>query len=259
MSSPDILAAVGGLAESARPQALIYLAVFARMSAIVLLMPGVGERVTPIRAKLAAVFAITLITAPMTGRPPDEMSAIGLILSEVANGTAIGFALRCAVFVLQIAGSIIAQTLSLSLAFGSDIGFEQDSAFATLLIMGGLAAASASGVHFQIAAALIDAYRLFPIGVLPGGEAMGEWSALRAAGAFSAALGLSLPFVAMGFAYALAIALANKAMAQLPATFVGAPIIALAGLVLFASTASVILAEWLIFYRRLLDFEALPS
>lgn len=259
MSSPDILAAVGDLAERARPQALVYLAVFARMSAIVFFMPGVGERVTPVRVKLAAVFAFAFIAAPLAERPPDGLSAPFLILSEAANGLAIGFALRCAVFVLQIAGSIIAQTLSLSLAFGSDIGFEQDSSFATLLIMGGLAAASASGVHFQIAAALIDAYRLFPIGAFPGGEAMGEWSALRAAGAFSAALGLSLPFVALGFAYALALALANKVMAQLPATFVGAPIIALAGLVLFAASASIILAEWLPFYRELLDLEALPS
>ena len=44
---------------------------------------------------------------------------------------------------LQIAGAIIAQNLSLSLAFGTDVGFDQDTAFATALVMGGLAAVSA--------------------------------------------------------------------------------------------------------------------
>ncbi|MEQ1930623.1 MAG: flagellar biosynthetic protein FliR, partial [Parvularculaceae bacterium] len=165
----------------------------------------------------------------------------------------------CAVFVLQIAGAIIAQNLSLSLAFGTDVGFDQDPAFATALVMGGLAAASAAGVHFHILAALIDCYEIFPAGVFPGGAALAEWSALRAAGAFSMAVGLALPFIALGFAYSLALALANRAMAQLPATFVGAPAIAFAGLALFAASAGVILGAWLKFFRSLLDLGALPA
>lgn len=259
MSPPDFLAAVADLAERASPAALTYLAAFSRMSAIVFFMPGLGERVTPVRVKLAGVAALALITAPMSGGTPEGVTAALLILAEVVNGLAIGFALRCAMFVLQITGAIIANFLSLSLAFGTDIGFEQDPSFATLLIVGGLAAASAAGIHFQAVAALIDAYRLFPVGAFPGGDELGEWTALRAAGVFSIALGLSMPFVILGFGYALALALANRAMAQLPAAFVGAPIIALAGLVLFASGAGAILTEWLDFYRDLLDFERLPA
>jgi flagellar biosynthetic protein FliR len=252
MIEGGFLAALAPLIEKFGANLPALAAVLSRVSAIAFFMPGLAERSTPMRARLAAVIGISLILAPMAP-PPDKMEPlVAIIVAEAANGVVIGFAFRAAIFTLQIAGMIVANTLSLSTAFGVDIGFDQDTTFATLLVMGAIAAAAGANLHLHAVASLADLYRTLPAGLLPGADQLGDWSARRAATSFSAAVGLSLPFIGLGFAYALALAAANRAMQQLPATFIGAPAATLAGLALFAAAAGPTLSLWLVEYRRLI-------
>ena len=253
----DYLDALAPIVEAGAPYIILIGAVFTRVSAMVFLAPGLGEKAIPMRARLGAAFAITMVVVPIVLSPemtaPESMAGIvALYAAEFMCGVIVGFALRLMVFILQIAGAIIAQNLSLSQLFGPTVGFDSESPFAALLVMAGVAMAAASGLHLHLVGALVDVYALLPFGQFPGAEDTGLWSVNRVGSALFKSLALASPFVILGFLYSLALAAASRAMPQLMAAFVGAPAITLAGLALFAAAAPIILFDWLASFQRVL-------
>lgn len=253
----DFLAPLTPILEAGAPTILLIGAIFTRISAIAFFTPGVGERAVPTRVRLAVAIAITMVITPMVltpdMRPPAEPAGlVALYAAEAMCGIVIGFALRIMIFVLQIAGAITAQHLSLAQLFGPTVGFDSESPFAAILVMGGVALAAATGLHIHLVGAIADVYEALPFGLFPGAEATGEWSSTRVGEALFKALALSSPFVILGFLYSLALAAASRAMPQLMAAFVGAPAITLAGLALFAAAAPILLFEWLEGFQNVL-------
>ncbi|MEO1135389.1 MAG: flagellar biosynthetic protein FliR [Pseudomonadota bacterium] len=253
----DFLAPLTPVVEAGTPVIFLVAAVFVRISAIVFLTPGLGERAIPVRVRLAAAIAITIVLVPavlspeMT--PPTTMAEIvSLFAAEFLSGVVIGFALRLMVFILQIAGAITAQSLSLSQLFGPTVGFDSESPFAAILVMAGVAMAAASGLHIHLISTLVEVYDALPFGLFPGAAETGEWSTNRVGEALFKSLALASPFVILGFIYSLALAAASRAMPQLMAAFVGAPAITLAGLALFAAAAPIVLFDWLAGFQRVL-------
>ncbi|PQA88872.1 flagellar biosynthetic protein FliR [Hyphococcus luteus] len=253
----DALASLSPLVDAGAPMVILIGAVFTRISAVAFLLPGLGERAVPARARLAAAIAIAMVLTPMVitpdMRPPDSIAGVvALYAAEFMSGAIIGFAFRMMIFILQIAGAIIAQSVSLSQLFGPTVGFDSESPFAAILVMAGVAIAAASGLHIHIVSALADLYETLPFGQFPGAAETGEWAATRTGAALMKSLALASPFVILGFLYSLALAAASRAMPQLMAAFVGAPAVTLAGLGLFAAAAPIILFEWLASFQRIL-------
>ena len=253
----DFLAPLSPMIDAGAPVILLIGALFTRISAIAFLAPGLGERAVPMRVRLAAAVAIALVLTPMIitsdmKAPETAAGIVALYAAEAMSGLLIGFALRITIFVLQIAGAITAQHLSLSQLFGPTVGFDSESPFAAILVMAGVALAASTGMHLHLVGALADAYQTLPFGMFPGAEETGEWSATRVAQALMKALALSSPFVILGFLYSLALAAASRAMPQLMAAFVGAPAITLLGLALFAAAAPILLFDWLAGFQRVL-------
>ncbi len=249
--------------EDAAPAIFALGAIFMRISAIAFFAPGIGERAIPVRVRLTVAIAFTIVLAPMVydDARAAEISTLADVVeiyaAEAMVGLLIGFALRILVFVLQIAGAMIAQHLSLSQLFGPNIGFDSESPFTAILVMAGVTLAVSAGIHFHLARALGEAYDVFPFGVFPGASDTAEWTTHRVAAALTKSITLASPFIVLGFVYTMALAAANRAMPQLMAAFIGAPAITLAGFALFAVTAPVILYDWLAgFERVLLDFLA---
>ena len=228
----------------------IFAGVFARLSALVFFLPGLGEQAVSPRVRLSAALAAALVLTPIVlaqqGQAPDRPADVAALLAaEALCGAVIGFSIRVAVYALQMAGVIIAQTLSLSQAFAPGLNGEAEPVMATLLVMAGVTLAVVSGLHFEAVRALALSYEVMPFGAFPGAGDSGAWAADRAAFAFSAALGLSMPFVMLAFIYNLAIGAANRAMPSLSVAFVGAPAITLASLVLLAVSVTPILTAWM--------------
>lgn len=232
----------------AYPTIIATAAVFTRLSALFFFLPGVGERAVSVRVRLAAALAVTLILAPaVITATPETVSlsqAAIMIAAEAVVGALIGFSIRIAIFALQTAGSIASQSFSLAQLFSSGISNEPEPPIATLLMFAGVVLAVSSGLHIEAIRVLIVSYDVLPLGAFPGASETGEWAAGRAAISFAAALSLALPFVVLGFIYNLAIGAANRAMPQLMVAFVGIPAVSLAGLVLLAMTAPILLHAW---------------
>jgi flagellar biosynthetic protein FliR len=221
--------------------------VFIRAGALMALLPAFGERLLPMRIRLALTLTFALLTFPLA-RDVIEQAAQGvgwtlLIAAEVVAGLALGILFRLFVVALQIAGGIAANVTSLSQIFGGTVSDPQP-AMATLLVLAGLALATSAGLHVKVTMVLTESYLMLPPGQLPSGSDIASWGSGSVAYIFDLAFSLAIPFVIGAMIYNLALGAINRAMPQLMVAFVGAPLITGAGLVLLLFTAPVALAVW---------------
>lgn len=242
----DELAQLMGFAEGAVWVAAL---VFFRVGAAAALLPVFGEQVVPARVKLGAALAFTMIVIPTVwGHVSDQMVGkiwLGLVAGEVVVGLTLGIIFRLFVLALQIAGSIAAQSTSLSQLFGAGLGNEPQPSFSTILVVGGLCLAAMSGLHVRVAEAFMLSYELFPAGTLPLAADLSEWGVQKIGHFFAFGFTLAAPFVIASVVYNLALGAINKAMPQLMVAFVGAPAISLGALIMLLLASPIILSVWL--------------
>ena len=237
-----------GLSEYITQLLTVGFVVFLRIGAAIAVLPAFGERSIPQRLRLVSAIAFTFIVSSIVYSKiiisiEDQASNTLLIFSEVTTGLIIGISIRLFILALQICGTIIAQSTSLSQIFGS-AALEPLPAIGHLLVISGLAVAVLAGLHIQIIDALVDTYRLFPVGNLVDPSSLARWGTERIAQAFSLAFTLAAPFVVASVIYNLTLGIINKAMPQLMVAFVGAPAITLGGLVLLLLTVPALLYVW---------------
>ncbi len=220
--------------------------VFLRVSALVSVLPAFGERTVPMRIKLAIAIAFSLIILPAVPSHPQPASPMALsllVMTEVIAGLAFGLCIRLFVLALHTAGSIAAQSTSLSQILGG-AAVEPIPAMGYVLVVGGLALAVMSGLHIRAAELLIYSYQIFPTGGFPSARDLSAWGVGRIAHAFALAFLLAAPFVVTSFLYNLTLGVINRAMPQLMVAFVGAPVITLGGMFLLFLCAPYMLAVW---------------
>lgn len=220
--------------------------VFLRVAALVSLLPAFGDRSVPTRVKLGISIAFTMIVAPAVSiipQPDDLLSLAGVAMSEVGIGLALGFGIRMFVLILQTAGSIAAQSTSLSQILGG-AGVEPLPAMGFILVVGGLALAVMAGLHVRAATFLISSYDMLPFATIPEGRKISQWGLLQISQGFSLAFLLAAPFVIASVIYNLTLGVINRAMPQLLVAFVGAPVITFGGLFLLFASAPLMLSVW---------------
>jgi flagellar biosynthetic protein FliR len=246
MIALEALAPVLGLAEDA-----IYVAVgvFARVGAMVALLPGFGESSLPTRLKLGAALAFAAIVWPAVAPPASAlgpgMAEFGLMVgAEAIAGVLLGLSVRLLIFALQMAGSIAAQSTSIAQMFGEGLMADPQPAYANLLAISGIVLAFALGLPAYAAAALIGSYEAIPFAGFADGGDIAAWGAARLSATFATALSLALPFVLMSFAYNVALGAINRAMPQLMVAFVGAPAITGGSLLLMGLATPYALQVW---------------
>lgn len=153
--------------------------VFLRVGGAMALLPAFGERGVPARVRLAATLGFTVIVTPLVPVPPygslGEVALSLTLVSEAAIGLAFGLGLRGFVFALQITGSMAAQSTSLSQIFGTSANIDPLPAIGHLLVVAGLALAAMADLHVQIAAALVESYRVLPVGAMIGAAEAFDW------------------------------------------------------------------------------------
>ena len=240
----ELLGQISFLGENALLGGFI---VFLRVGAAMALLPAFGERSVPVRVRLGITIAFTLIVAPSVSGDTSALVKAGnvsFVYTETIAGLVIGAVVRFLVMSLQIAGSIAAQSTSLSQIFGGATADPQP-AIGHVFLIAGLALAVFTGLHIRLAEFLILSYEVFPAGQLPQADIWVDWGISRAAHAFSLAFALAAPFVIASLIYNVALGVINRAMPQLMVAFVGAPAITAGGLILLTLTAPFLLSVWI--------------
>lgn len=236
-----------GLAELASESFLSVFAVFLRIGAAMALLPVIGERSVPQRFRILLAIGYTAVVMPAVWleiAAVSDRNPILFLFAETVTGLTIGLGLRMFIFALQLAGSIAAQSTSLSQVFGGT-GPDPLPAIGHLLVVGGLALAVLFGLHVRIAELLIYSYTAMPAGAFLPGESASVWVVARVAHMFRLAFAIAAPFVIASLIYNIALGAINRAMPQLMVSFVGAPAITAGGLILLFVAAPVMLQVWL--------------
>jgi len=220
--------------------AAAFMLVFARIGAMVMLLPGLGEVNIPVRIKLAIALLLTLILLPLhrAAYHIDLQTMMPLavqMVQEIFIGIVLGATARVTLSALQVAGSVVAQQMGLGFVTAVDPTQGQQGAIVgNFLAVLGITLIFATDMHYLVIAALNDSYILFRPGEVPILGDIAHVLTNTVSGAFRIGIQLSAPFLVFGLLFNLGLGLLARLMPQMQVFFVGMPLSILAGfLILF--------------------------
>lgn len=236
--------------------AYLYMLIFARVGTILMLMPALGEQIIPARLRLsfALLFALVLfpLLSPSLPRFPDDMlQVLALVLHEVVVGFILGGIMRLLVSSTQVAGSVIAFQVGLSVAQSADPtnGGIQGAIIGSFLSFLGIALIFATDLHHVALGAVYDSYMIFsPTDPLMFGDAA-EMVVQTVSGAFVVGVQMSAPFIVFGLVFYLGMGILARMMPQLQVFFVAMPATIGVGLILLALLLSMMMGWYLMHFE----------
>ncbi len=238
--------------------AAAFMLVFARVGAMVMLMPALGEENIPMRVKLSIALLLTLVLLPLhrSAYHIDMSSLSGLLvlmLHEIIIGIILGATARVTLSALQVAGSVIAQQMGLGFVTSVDpTQGQQGVLVGNFLTMLGITMLFATDSHHLIIEALSDSYKIFAPGetMLTGDVASLATQAFAAA--FKIGLQLSAPFLIFGLVFNIGLGVLARLMPQMQVYFVGAPLSILAGFLILAIVLAAMMGTFLDYFIRVM-------
>src|SRR5690606_29674870 len=207
------------------------------------------------RRSSALVFTLVLfrLLSPSLPRlPGDMLEVIILLLHELLVGFILGVIMRLLVSSTQVAGSVIAFQLGLSVAQSADPtnGGIQGAIIGSFLSFLGIALIFSIDLHHVALAAVYDSYMIFsPTDPLMFGDAA-EMVVQTVAGAFVVGVQMSAPFIVFGLVFYLGMGLLARMMPQLQVFFVAMPATIGVGLILLALLLSMMMGWYLMHFEE---------
>jgi flagellar biosynthesis protein FliR len=235
--------------------AAAFMLVFARVAAMVMLLPALGEQNIPVRIKLAAAVLLTLIILPLHQRDfhidmQSVSSLIVLMMQEILIGVVLGATARVAMSALQVAGSIIAQQMGLGFVTSVDpTQGEQGLLVGNFLTMLGVTLLFATDSHHLLIAAVNDSYKIFAPGEAVATGDIASLATQAFAAAFKLGLQLAAPFVVFGLVFNIGLGVLARLMPQMQVYFVGVPLSILAGFLIFALVLTALMGTFLTYFN----------
>jgi flagellar biosynthetic protein FliR len=232
--------------------------VFARVGAMVMLMPGIGENVVPPRIRLSFAVLMALVLSPLVASQittvPSSVGAVGgAVLHEVLIGLMIGGVLKMFVSALTTAGEIISLQTTLSFAQTTNpAGAQTSTAVATFLSMLGLTLIMVTGLHHMFIGAIVKSYDIFPFSrSVPVNDAA-TLAVRTVADSFKLGVQLSAPVLVFSIVFNLATGLVGRVMPSFQIFFVTSPLSVILGLSLLGLSLGGIAMVWSSRYADLL-------
>jgi flagellar biosynthetic protein FliR len=231
--------------------------IFARIGAILLTLPGIGESYVPPRIRLALALVVSLALWPVVGHllpalPVSLGATVGWILREVITGLMIGMLLRAFMTALGTAGEIVSLQTTLSFAqTANPLQAQPGTTVAAFLTLFGTTLLFATNTHHLFIAGLVGSYEL----VAPAKPLiMGDFASLAVktvGDSFMLGVQLAAPVLVFALIFNLASGLVARVMPQFQVFFAAAPLSVLLGLSVFALSLGVMGTVFIDRYRAL--------
>lgn len=243
------------LAELIPAQIFAFMLILARITGIVMLMPGFGELNIPAWIKVAFSVAVSAVLFPLVkaALPVFPASPAGLALltaTEGMIGLLIGALTRLLLNALHAGGTVIAFQTGLAAAQGFDANQHSQSAmFATFMTLLGVNLIFASNLHHLLVQAMADSYAIFSPGKLPPLGQLSELSIAVVSHSFEIGVKLAAPFLVFGIVFNVGLGLIARLMPALQVFFIAVPAQILLGFALFAFVLSSMMFWFLDYFR----------
>ena len=235
-----------------------FMLAFARVGAMVMLLPGLGETNIPTRVKLSIALMLTLVILPLHRNAYQvDMGSLApllvLMLHEIAIGIVLGATARVTLSALQVAGSVIAQQMGLGFVTSVDpTQGQQGVLVGNFLTMLGITLLFATDSHHLVIAALNDSYTIFSPGETVSSGDVASLATRAFSAAFRLGLQLSGPFLVFGLVFNIGLGVLARLMPQMQVYFVGVPLSILGGFLILAAVIATMMGTYLDYFGGVL-------
>jgi len=225
--------------------------VFARIGAMIMLLPGFGETAVPARLRLAFALALTIAVAPaLAGRVPEAATTAfgmaGQVASEVLIGVLLGGAARILMSALATAGQIVGLEIGIAFAQTADPTMSGSGQLvAVFLSVMGVALIFATGLHEMFLQGVVGSYEVISLGAPPPVGDAAEIALEATAVSFRVGFQIAMPVIAAGLIFRVGLGVLSRLIPQIQVFFVALPLQIMGGLVVFALGLSTGMLMWL--------------
>ncbi len=206
------------------------LLIFARVGAMIMVLPGFGEPYIPPRVRLGIAMGLSIVLQPvlvdaLPPIPAQPVSLLPLIAGEVLIGVFIGGMVRLLVTALHVAGIIISFQASLGFAQSFDPAQgAQGALIGSFFSIMGMVMIFMADLHHMMMFAVSDSYLLFPAATVPPLEDFARTASNWVANSFLIGLQISAPFIAYALVLYIGMGLVNRLMPQMQVFFIVMPL-----------------------------------
>ena len=235
--------------------AATFMLVFARIGAMVMLLPGLGESNIPVRIKLGIALMLALIILPLHRAAYHiDLQSINplliMMIHEIVVGIVLGATARVTLSALQVGGAVIAQQMGLGFVTSVDpTQGQQGVLIGNFLTMLGITLLFATDSHYLVIAAINDSYNIFSPGDLTPSGDIAALATRAFAAAFKIGMQLSAPFLVFGLVFNIGLGVLARLMPQMQVYFVGVPLSILAGFLIFSLVLVAMMGTFLNYFN----------
>jgi len=232
-----------------------FILVFARLSVIFFMFPGLSSAYVPMRVRLIFALMVTILVLPIVQdwlppQPTQVPQLLWLIVSETLIGGFIGAMIQIIMAALELAGQMISTATGLANAMIDDpVTEEQSSIIIGLLNLVAVAVIFITGLHHFMIMAMIDSYNLFAPNATLFTKDMLTMAASLLDEAFYMGIRLAAPFLVFEMVFQISSGILARLSPQLNVFFVVLP----AQIILGLSILMVALPTLILIFMRFLD------
>lgn len=230
--------------------ATVFLILFARVGAVLMLLPVFSEDAVPMKVRLLIALGFSVgmwgMLGPTVAPAARDGTALGMIVvSETMIGLALGMIVRMMFHAAAMAGSIISLQIGLTSVLVPDPSQGgQAPILSKALAMAAAIVCMGIGVHHLWIGSIIQSYTIFPVGGLPPAEDFARLAVTTSGQALGLALSLSAPLIVYGIVFNAGLGLTSRMAPAIQVFFIAQPLNVVFGLGLLALTIGTVLSTF---------------
>jgi len=152
--------------------AYLWVLVLTRMTGLMITLPGLGQERVPRTVRAAMVASMTIIIAPVVPLPdlmPQSIwTLVGFMACELFVGLILGVVVSWLIEMVSLAGQLLDMQMGFAFAQMVDPATSQSTAFSGVILMQcTMLFIFVSGLHHRMILALVESYKILPMGYAP--------------------------------------------------------------------------------------------
>lgn len=234
--------------------------IFARVGAIMMLLPGFGESYVPPRVRLSLALVLSLALWPIVGGalpalPATLGATVGWVMREVLTGLAIGAILRSFMTALTTAGEVVSMQTTLGFSqTANPMQAQPGTTIAAFLMLLGTTLIFATNTHHLFIAGILGSYEAISPAQPMIAADFAAMAVKTLSQSFMLGVQLSAPVLVFALIFNLASGLVARVMPSFQVYFAAAPLSVILGLSVFALSLGVVGTVFIDRYRSVAAF-----
>ncbi|NKB43995.1 MAG: flagellar biosynthetic protein FliR [Alphaproteobacteria bacterium] len=242
-----------------------FLLIFARLSVVFLLMPGVSAAYVPTRLRLMLAMLVTLLSLPLVQgylpeQPETAAELVKLLFFEVFVGAFIGAIIQSVMAALNLAGLIISRSNGLMNAFVQDpVSNAQSAVVIGFLNIMVVVLIFSTGLHGFMIMAIVDSYSMIAPNepILMGDMLNMVASVLN--DSFYVGVRIASPFLVYALVFQVTMGIMARLSPQMNIFFVALPVQLMLGFVLLTVALPAMMLVFLNYFDSNLHALLMPG